>query len=292
MYNGIKSIDHPVIAVSNMDESHEVYKKLGFTIPPRGSHVEWGTGNWCIMFENDYLELRGILNPERYTLNLDKVLDKFGEGLMGVAFGTDSAENNHKQMIANGLQPKDLKQLTRNFELDEGWTQPQFSLCFPNDDDVTGLMHVVLCEHLTPELIRSPEYLEHENGVTAVISMTGVISNPDEVESAQKRLLGEEAVKRVDDDIFLTLPNKQVIALLSKENYDKQYGKFSKNKPETNEPYLAAITLKVNEVSKTALALEKNQIPFSINKKGNVIVSAEYTCGVAMEFSESNEFSI
>ena len=70
----IRGIDHPVIAVRDMEKARERYRRLGFTIPPRGSHIQWGTGNWCMMFPEDYLELRGIVDPVRYTHNLDAFL--------------------------------------------------------------------------------------------------------------------------------------------------------------------------------------------------------------------------
>ncbi len=83
--HGIKGIDHPVIAVRDMEAAREVFQRLGFVVPPRGSHVEWGTGNWCIMFPEDYLELRGIVDPTRPIMGLDTVLESKGEGLMGIA---------------------------------------------------------------------------------------------------------------------------------------------------------------------------------------------------------------
>jgi len=179
MHNTIKSIDHPVIAVRSLEASHGVYERLGFTIPPRGSHVEWGTGNWCIMFPGDYLELRGIIDPERFTLDLDRHLATHGEGMMGLAFGTTGADRAFDEMTAAGLHPKPVRSLSRNFELPGGWVQPRFRLCFPDAADVHGLMHVVLCEHLTPELIRKPEYLRHANGVTGIAGLLGVVEDPD-----------------------------------------------------------------------------------------------------------------
>ena len=82
MSNRILGIDHPVIGVAGMAAARTTYERLGFAIPPRGSHIEWGTGNWCIMFGDDYLELRGILDPDKYTHGLDEFLAA-GEGLMG-----------------------------------------------------------------------------------------------------------------------------------------------------------------------------------------------------------------
>ena len=45
MYLGIENIDHPVIASRDLDVTRTQFVRLGFTVPPRGSHIEWGTGN-------------------------------------------------------------------------------------------------------------------------------------------------------------------------------------------------------------------------------------------------------
>ncbi len=284
MYNGILSIDHPFVAVSSMEESHKVYEKLGFTIPPRGSHIEWGTGNWCIMFANDYLELRGIIDPEKFTVNLDSVLEKYGEGLAGVAFGTESAQGNYDEMVKNGITPKPLRALSRNFELEEGWVTPQFSLCFPEEKDITGLLHVVCCQHLTPELMRKPEYLQHPNKVTGVTSMTGRIDNPDAVEQAQRKLLGDDAVTRIGNNIRLTVPSGQFIDLLEKDDYDKLYGQESKT-IEGIDTYLGVIRLQVSDVAGTEKCLTENKVPFTKISQGVIRVAAEHACGVILEFS-------
>ena len=91
-HNGIELIDHPVIAVTDLDQARAAYERLGFTVPLRGSHIEWGTGNLCIMFADDYLEMRGIIDASRFTMHLDTHLERFGAGLMGVAFGTADVE--------------------------------------------------------------------------------------------------------------------------------------------------------------------------------------------------------
>ncbi len=282
MYNGIKSIDHPVIAIADMDASHDTFEKLGFTIPPRGSHVEWGTGNWCIMFPNDYLELRGVIDPTRYTVNLPELLAARGECLMGIAFGTIGAQETYDQMVAKGLHPKEVRQLTRNFELATGWVQPRFSLCFPSEADAPGLMHVVVCEHLTPELIRKPEYLDHANGVTGVISMTGVIDDFDRVEQAHMRFLGPDAVQRTEDGLILTLASGQVINLITAAAYDRVYG--VKEQPQT--PFFGSIRLAVKDIMVTSQVLENNGVAFEVVNDGSLRIGPDYTCGIIMEFTE------
>ena len=40
-------IDHPIIAIRDMAAGRAAFERLGFTVTPRGRHLEWGTGNWC-----------------------------------------------------------------------------------------------------------------------------------------------------------------------------------------------------------------------------------------------------
>src|SRR5262245_49251194 len=67
----ITGIDHAIIGVRRLDSAAEVYRKLGFTLSPRGRHYGWGTANYCIMFAQDYIELLGIVDPAGFTNNLD-----------------------------------------------------------------------------------------------------------------------------------------------------------------------------------------------------------------------------
>ncbi len=285
MHNGILSIDHPFIAVNSMADSRKVYEKLGFTVPPRGSHIEWGTGNWCIMFADDYLELRGIIDPEKFTVNLDKTLAQYGEGLAGVAFGTNSAQGNYDEMVKNGITPKPLRALSRNFELEEGWVTPKFSLCFPKEKDITGLLHVVCCQHLTPELMRKPQYLQHPNTATGVISMTGRIADADAVENAQVKLLGRDAVTRIGNNIRLTLPSGQYIDLLAAQDYDHIYGKDSKSVA-NEDTYLGAVRLKVADIQATQQVLSNNKVAFTVLADDLIRIKASEACGVMIEFCQ------
>jgi hypothetical protein len=278
----ITSIDHPVIAVASLVDSHRVYERLGFTIPPRGSHVEWGTGNWCIMFARDYLELRGIIDPQRFTLDLDKHLERHGEGMMGLAFGTTGADRAYEQMTAAGMNPKPVRALSRNFELPEGWVQPRFRLCFPDAADVQGLMHVVLCEHLTPELIRKPEYLVHANRASGVAGLVGVVEDLDRVERVQRRLLGDAAVRRNAEGLVLTVPSGQTIELLSQAAFLRRFAD-SWPEPARTRHVLPVLRLTSSDLDETARHLDSVRLPYRRSEHGLRIAPGS-TCGVLMQF--------
>lgn len=268
-HNGILNIDHPVIASADLDAARAAFERLGFTVPPRGSHIEWGTGNLCIMFAEDYVEVRGIIDPDRFTMHLDTHLEQHGEGLMGVAFGTDAVGRSIEEARRNGIDTGELRRLRRNFEHPEGWTQPAFELFSPQANDIEGLMHVVVIQHLTPELIRRPDFLEHANGCIGINGIAGKVTDVAGSATKMRRLLGEPAVLETHDALTLTVPSGQWIRL----EQAKQAG-------------LDSITLRVSDRQKLCDLLDAAGVAFTSGIDGVVSVGAGYACGCALMFTD------
>ena len=85
----IETLDHLIIAVQDLDEAEENYKKI-FGIPPvwKGTHKELGTANVIFNFKNTYFEL---LSANGDGLGADLVnnqLKENGEGMLGLVLGT------------------------------------------------------------------------------------------------------------------------------------------------------------------------------------------------------------
>jgi hypothetical protein len=279
MADWMTGIDHPVIAVQEMDSAHAAYARLGFTIPPRGSHLEWGTGNWCIMFPDDYLELRGIVK-QGHTHNLDAFLATYGEGLMGLALGSDDAAASQHELARRGFKPQPVRGLTRNFELPEGWLQPRFSLCFLDEAETAGLMSVVFCQHLTPELLRRPEWLQHANGSCGVAALTGAVSDPDTAAQTHVRLFGAAALHR--DDAWLEIDTgRGRIVLATPAELNRRYPEAQQR---SSGPRLAAVTLRSSDLEQTAQSLSVGGVPYRWASKQSIIVPPSETCGVVLEF--------
>ena len=88
MARQIAGIDHAIVGVRDLEQARASYQRLGFQLTPRGRHVGWGTANYCVMFEGDYLELLGIVDPGQFTNQLDRFLAE-REGLLALALRTD-----------------------------------------------------------------------------------------------------------------------------------------------------------------------------------------------------------
>src|SRR3546814_12037119 len=66
----LRGVDHVLVGVRNLEAARDTYRRLGFTVSPRGRHLGWGTANYCIMFPGASIELLGILDPTPFPNNL------------------------------------------------------------------------------------------------------------------------------------------------------------------------------------------------------------------------------
>lgn len=280
---GIRGIDHPVIAIRDMTDGHDRYRRLGFTIPPRGSHLEWGTGNWCIMFRDDYLELRGIVDPQRYLHHLDEFL-AVREGLMGVAFNVANAVAAFDDAKVAGVAPKPPRELTRRFELAEGHTFPSFRLVFLEPQDAPGLMGALMIEHLTPELLRAPAYLDHPNGATSVASMTAVVPDPQAARAAYVRLFGSAAVAGDGAALTVDAGNGGTVHVVDPTEAERRGVAL----PGVAAPYLSAVAIAVSDLSRTRAVLADERVPFDAVPGGGIRVGPAETCGIVLDFVEAH----
>jgi len=278
MKHGITGIDHPVIAVRDLESAREAYERLGFIVPPRGSHPQWGTGNWCIQFAQGYLELRGILVPGKETHGLGRFLEKC-EGLMGVAFGTVGAKVTHDALSAARLHPRPVKPLTRDFELPEGTIPVSFELCFLDPAETPGLMSVVICEHLTPERLRQPDWLPHPNGARGIRGLIGVARQLNEIADSWRKLF--ERVTEARGEVRAEFDDGGFIAVLEEQTFASRFASI--RLPTSSEwPCLAVVSLATQDLRATADYFTSRGVEHKVAER--VIVPPDETCGVALEF--------
>lgn len=189
----INGIDHVLVGVRDLDGSAARWERLGFHLTPRGRHIGWGTGNYCIMFQDSYIELLGIIDPAQFTNNLESFL-KTREGLMGLAFAADDEAACAAQLRAAGIAADGPKVLKRELELPEGVVLPEFGLVMMPPAATPGLSAFV-CAHKTPELLRRPDWLRHANRATGIVSMTVVVDDPVATAFGWLAIFGPDFVK-------------------------------------------------------------------------------------------------
>ena len=99
----IKTLDHLIIAVSDLDAAEENYTKI-FGIKPvwRGEHKELGTENSLFNFQNTYFELLAAKGEGLGAALVNHYLQESGEGLIGIVLGTEDIDECYKSLQSKG----------------------------------------------------------------------------------------------------------------------------------------------------------------------------------------------
>lgn len=287
-FRPIVGVDHPVIAVRSMTDARATFERLGFVVPPRGAHLEWGTGNWCVMMARDYLELRGIVDETRYLHGLDDFLARHGEGLMGCAFATEDGMRARSELMRRGLHLHEPRELTRRFELPDGDVPVRFRLFFFADGELPGLMSSLICEHLTPTVLRRPEWTVHPNGAQGVQSITAVASDLDHVASQMTRAFGLAAVSRRRGGSVVAADvggNARYYAIRPDEGMRLRLIRDKQNATDR----LVATAIRVEDTDSVRRLLDRNEVPYD-NAGGDVLVAVQYACGMSLLFTSDEPY--
>jgi hypothetical protein len=162
-----------VILVRDLDRAAHTYRRIGFTLTPRGHH-SLGSQNHCIMFGRDYLELMALPPepPAAFRYFADFLLK--GEGVGALALATEDAATAHGELTKAGIAAEAPLALSRPVE---GLGEARFTLVQLPPDETPGF-RTFLCQHHTREIVWRPEYQRHENGAAGIRSVSIATSEP------------------------------------------------------------------------------------------------------------------
>ena len=275
----ITGIDHAIVGVRKLEAARRQWAKLGFTITPRGRHKGWGTANYCIMFETDYVELLGIVDPAAFTNKLDRFL-KIREGLMGLAFSTETAEEVSAALDAASIAYKGPADLSRLLELPEGEVEPAFKLVYLNG--ATPGVSSFVCQHLTRDLVWRPEWTRHANGVTGIDSMTVVVRSTGAPRAGLKTFLGEDAITEMGEQEFSAMVGRTELRFLTEDAARAVLPELRRRK--WRPPFIAGLALSVTDPAETVRALEAGGIGYTRKDDQTIAVRGSQANGVSLEF--------
>jgi catechol 2,3-dioxygenase-like lactoylglutathione lyase family enzyme len=274
----LDGIDHSLIGVRDLETARRTWQSLGFTVTPRGRHIGWGTANYCLMFERGYVELLGILDPAQFTNDLDKFLaDR--EGLLGLAFASADARATAGRLAAAGLHPEGPKDLKRLLELPEGDQLPAFKLVHLPPAELPDL-RAFFCQHLTPELVRRPEWLVHANGARRLVALTVASDRATELATTYGHIFGATAVKQDGESLTIDTGSSEVRFMTPAALASRYRGVTI---PTHRRPWMVVQTVGVADLGRTAEALRRNgQRP--VEGDGRLLIDPEAAMGCLLEF--------
>jgi len=275
MSGALIGIDHAAVVVKNLDAAAGIWRRLGFTLAPKGVHSDFmGTANHCIMLGDDYVELIGVLKSTPANAHWRKLLQSH-EGPAALAFATVDADLARGELTGRGFEPAEPIEFSRPVDLPEGRRDAAFRVVRTPLDTVPG-MSVFVCHHQTRDVVWRPEWQRHANGARGLHCVIVAADEPAAQAERLARFVGSEALRagagyRVDT-------GRQPILVLAPKDLP---GPAVEARP----PYLAGFAFWTGDVGAVVALLKREGIPHLTNGKTVVVPPAAAT-GALLEFVE------
>lgn len=283
------ALDHVGVAVRSLDTGRDTYAHLGFTLTPRSIHsgsrtpggpVEpWGSGNHCAMFDNGYLEIIGLTDPNLYS-SARPMLERY-QGAHIVAIGSGEAD-------------AAFAALSRRFDGVQAPASLQRQAAFGPKDEETRLAafrniyvdparfpeaKLIFIEHLTRDVLWQPHLLKHANGATGIAEVALCVADPAGTCGKLSKLLAREPKQPMPGVAVFAL-DRGNIYVVSPEGL----AGWIKGVAPPCLPWVAAVGFTVKDLAATKAFLAGRDIPVTAHKYPAVWVAPDHTCGPVVSF--------
>jgi hypothetical protein len=272
--------DHAVVVCPDLDAGAQAWRRLGFTLTPRGYHT-LGSQNHCIMLRRDYLELLHVTAPSpsrQYYWDAQA----HGGGCAAMSCKSADAFATASRLRAAGWHTSDPIEFSRPVRLDDGSEHPA-TFRVTALDDAPGARYFV-CEHRTPELLWRPEWTRHANGAHSIATMFLVVAPAlvDAAARAYAELTGGELTQLSEhvcslalDDATLVVSTPQALASATGTAHIRREG-----------PGYAAIRLRTDDLAAARAGWREQGVPTHDLGPRETLVLADAASGVALLFEQ------
>ena len=285
-------LDHTGVAVRNLDAGQAAYARLGFTLTPRGFHsgavvpggpVEpWGSGNHCAMFEDGYLEIIGIVDPDLHSTT-KALLDRY-EGAHIVAFGSGEADAAYGALSARFDGVRAPMRLERPAAF--GPNDEEIRLAaFRNINLEPGACpeaKFIFIEHLTRDVLWQPHLMTHANTAIGLAEIGLCVSNVDAASERLGRLLDLTPKDAMPGAVQFTLRRGKVY-VMNKAGMQS----WTPGVAPPCLPYVATIGFAVRDLDAARKHLADNSVSYTEHPYPAIWVGPQFTHGPVISFIQA-----
>ena len=219
-------IDHAVVMVRDLDQAAANWKRLGFTLSPRGTHsAKMGSGNYTIMLDPDYIELLGVLVETEHNVPARAFLAKRGEGVERIAFTAVDSAAGAEEISARGYAALGPTDFERPVTMPDGTLSAAKFRIFqwPIEEAPAGV-RIFACQHKTRETVWIPELMKHANGAQRLKQVLIVSAEPARDAAHLGRMIDRDA--RAEPDGAVAVPSgsdRADFVFLTKDQLGRRY---------------------------------------------------------------------
>lgn len=272
----IPTLDHVVINVRDrLDEAVATYRRLGFTMTPRGYHT-LGSMNHLAIFGTEYLEL---IAARPGDTSRPEIMG-FPPGLNGLVFGTEDSDAVFAALQAADVPVQPPLQFSRPVELSNRVGDATFrTVRLPTDTTEAGRLY--FCHHFTRDLVWRDEWRHHPNGVIGVARVIIAARDPGRLGGLFARMFGSDAMRQLEAGCTLSAGLAHV-DIITPVALRERLGVAAVSADGRDE-FMAALTLRTRSLDRAYGVLAACG---ATREAGRVVVPAGAAFGVTLELQE------
>jgi catechol 2,3-dioxygenase-like lactoylglutathione lyase family enzyme len=284
----IDNLNHVGMAVRDLADTVRRFEAMGFQLTPYSPHsAAWkpgepvqpqGSGNRCVMFASDYLEILASEDPSKPAARISNFLKRH-QGAHIICFNTERPNDVDSRLKAMGIVTSNVIPLQREIDTSEGVRTAKFArLQFAPADSPEG--YVQAAQHLTPQYIYQPRYITHPNGCTSLRTTFVVTSDLDGFANKYRQYTGLSEVRRGHSAQFdFPLGTRLVIV------DEAHAADFLPGTLFPPLPAIAGVAFRCHDLNALRKRLTDQGFAFA-KAQGRLVVPAEQASGVAVLFEE------
>lgn len=285
----IDYLHHIGLFAEDSEAAFAAYERLGFVLTPLSRHKGadrpgaplrlLGSANRCAVFDGGYLEITARIGggegDDRHR-GRSGFLDRY-EGLHIICLGADDMVAVERRLAKLGFETSGVAPLERDVETPDGVRTARFERVRMASDGSHSREHLQIANHLTPELIFQPRYMDHANGAVALTEVMFCVADPDEYEARYTTLTGRAAERRGAARV-IALP-KSRIAIVAADDLMK----IIPGATAPALPFMAGFTVAVRDMDRVKTMLSERGVT-PCDSGGRLMVPARDGSGATVIF--------
>ncbi len=279
-----RGLDHVMMIQRDLGGAAEAYARLGFQVTRRMYHP-FGTANNLIMFERDFLELLGVVEPEKIDAT-SAALEAFlevREGIGAIACLSTDARADQAEFEAKGIASGAMRPFRRPVMLPGGCEVEAVVDTVWAVDRETPLVIPFLSQQHVREAIWVPEWQVQPNGAKALCVVVLVDDPPrGRLASHLTKFFDPGMAHDAPGGVRFGTPNGSIL-ILTPAAFAARYDGIE-IAAEDVVPYGAALEIAVTDLGVLRGILEANGVAFAAVADA-ILVPASETFGTVIRFT-------
>ena len=276
----MRHIDHIVVAVHDLHQAGDFYRRLGFQVGARNQHP-WGTENRIIQFGSSFIELiTAGANPElipphrahRFSFGAfvrDYLRER--EGLAMLVLSSSDAHGDSELFAASGIGDFEVFSFERSGVKPDGTaTRVAFSLAFARDSHAPRAGFFVCQQHL-PENFWDSRFQRHPNRAGNITAVELATPAPAQHVQFFTAFTGAQPQSHPSGGYSLPIDGGRIDIL--------HHAAWPLPSPQ-----LTSFTVKVDDIENLASILTAEKIPFT-NIGNTLVISDHRASGIEIRFN-------